>query len=85
MLLEGPQLPKNIVSKVSLNDTKLRMISDELKKKFTVRVGVLGSDNARTEDNETNASIGASHEFGTMDGKIPERSFLRFPLQEKLP
>lgn len=34
-------------------------------------------------ENVTNASIGAAHEFGT--SKLPQRSFLRVPIADKLP
>ena len=45
------------------------------------RIGILGGKNYRS-DQATNAEIGAAHEFGT--SKIPQRSFLRFPLSENL-
>lgn len=55
------------------------------------RIGVLGSNAARTSDDEksapTNAEIGAAHEYGAVlpnGGKLPERSFLRMPLIEHL-
>ncbi len=41
------------------------------------RVGILGNHNARN-DGETNATIGARHEFGT--SSLPTRSFLRLPI-----
>lgn len=47
-----------------------------------VRIGVLGSNNARTGGSSTNAQVGAAHEFGTTT--IPQRSFLRVPLAENL-
>lgn len=50
----------------------------------TVRVGIIGgTKNTRSEaEGQTNAEVGASHEFGT--DKLPRRSFLRMPLTEKL-
>lgn len=47
-----------------------------------VKVGILGDKNARSGDDtgETNASIGAKHEFG--DDGLPIRSFLRAPIAE---
>lgn len=47
-----------------------------------VRVGILGDKNARSGKSHSNATVGAAHEFGTT--KIPQRSFLRIPLTEKL-
>lgn len=46
------------------------------------RVGILGSKNARAGKSNSNATIGAAHEFGT--SKIPQRSFLRVPLNDHL-
>ncbi len=46
-----------------------------------VKVGLLGdSSNARDDGQLTNVEIGGVHEFGTEDGKIPERSFMRSTL-----
>lgn len=48
----------------------------------SIRVGILGSTNNRTDGEQTNAEIGFVNEFGKMSGfpKIPERSFIRMPL-----
>lgn len=46
-----------------------------------IRVGILGSKDARA-DSQSNATIGAAHEFGTTT--IPQRSFLRVPLIDHL-
>lgn len=58
---------------------------DELKK-YRVRVGILGSKatEVHSESDKTNVFIGMIHEFGSIDGRIPERSFLRMPVQKKL-
>ncbi|NCX93984.1 MAG: hypothetical protein EBX40_04845 [Gammaproteobacteria bacterium] len=48
-------------------------ISSELKKNYTVKIGVLS--NEKREDGFGAAELAAVHEFGT--DKIPERSFLR--------
>lgn len=56
----------------------------------TVAVGVLGQKNQRAGATETNANIGMKHEFGEVveiNGrpvKLPERSWLRMPITEKL-
>lgn len=48
-----------------------------------VRVGVPSSKAARTDDSDlNNAQIAAVNEFGSTDGRIPERSFLRSALVE---
>jgi hypothetical protein len=68
-------------------DTK---VLDGLKAIFgnlpSIKVGVLGAK-ANRADKENNAYIGLIHEFGRIKGtpKIPKRSFLRMPLNEKLP
>lgn len=64
-------------------DTK---IMDDLTKilkrdKTDVKVGIIGK-NGRRESTQTNAQIGAKHEFGSE--KLPIRSFLRMPLTEYL-
>lgn len=45
------------------------------------RIGVLGNGNQRKDEN-SNAEIGAKHEFG--DDKLPIRSWLRMPLIDKM-
>jgi len=47
-----------------------------------VRIGILGGKNSRRGSQQTNAEIGARHEFGS-DG-MPIRSFLRMPLNDHL-
>jgi hypothetical protein len=43
-----------------------------------VAVGVLGKNAPRQEGGEfNNAAVAAVHEFGSEDGRIPERSFIR--------
>ena len=55
----------------------------------TVLVGVLGSKEQRTpKEGEkhvpTNSEVGAVHEFGAPTKNIPERSFLKMPIEENL-
>lgn len=51
--------------------------------KYQVRVGVPAEKSARNDGSElNNAQIAAVNEFGSRDGKIPERSFLRAGLIE---
>lgn len=47
-----------------------------------VKVGILASTNQRAQDTQTNAQIGFTNEFGKFTGypKIPQRSFIRMPL-----
>lgn len=47
----------------------------------SIKVGILGDKNARRDQN-SNATIGAKHEFG-LDG-MPIRSFLRIPIADNL-
>ncbi len=48
------------------------------------RVGILGDSNARNskDGSNSNATVGAAHEFGTSE--LPIRSFLRVPISEHL-
>lgn len=48
----------------------------------SIKVGILGDKNAREGASNSNATVGAVHEFGTTTH--PMRSFLRMPLTEKL-
>lgn len=48
------------------------------------RVGILGSSAVRAGDGEvSNYDLALIHIFGTLDGKIPPRDFLRFPIEYK--
>lgn len=66
------------------NDKPLRDLIKAFSGKMPeTRVGVLGSKTTRSKGgNQTNAEIGAKHEFGE-DG-MPVRSFLRVPLIDRL-
>lgn len=49
-----------------------------------VKVGVVGdgAGQSHADSGLTNAELAAVHEFGTIDGHIPERSFLRSTIDE---
>ena len=63
--------------------TKLRQIRERLMKNSGVLVG-LPAGTGSYEDGAPIAVIGAVHEFGSADGAIPERSFLRVPLRQNV-
>lgn len=68
---------------VTLKVDGLDKLLKALKSKPPVaRVGILGSKNARSGKENSNATVGAAHEFGT--SKLPMRSFLRVPLTDNL-
>ena len=50
----------------------------------TARIGILTGKASEDHDGSTNAEIGAAHEFGAPARGLPQRSFLRVPLAEKL-
>jgi phage gpG-like protein len=62
---------------------QLDKILSALKKKYTVKLGVLGGNNSR-QDTTTNAEIGITHEFGKATKNIPRRSFLLMPCHSQL-
>lgn len=65
---------------VSINVKGLEDLAKALGRKSPVgRVGVLKGSNARP-DGESNATIGAAHEFGSPSHGLPARSFLRVPI-----
>lgn len=75
------------MSDVTLNVTGLDKLLRALRSKPPVsRVGVLGSDSARKGKGHqpTNAEIGAAHEYGAPARGLPQRSFLRVPIAERL-
>lgn len=73
---------KNGDSIVKGDFSALDKIIKELDAGYFVDVGILG--NEVSEDGEiTIAGIGAVHEFGRLDGSIPERSFIRMPIEKK--
>lgn len=66
----------------TLNTKVLESLIKALKENnYVTRVGILGGKDARTGASNSNATIGAAHEFGTT--KIPRRSFLRMPLENQ--
>ncbi len=68
---------------VTVNTKGLQDLQSVLiKNKKSIRVGILGSSNNRT-DGLSNATIGAIQEFGSEGNKIPARSFLRMPIMDK--
>lgn len=69
-------------SKITINLKPLKELQKELDKDYITKVGVLGSKNNRKGQN-TNAMIGAVHEFGSFTKNIPRRSWLKMPLLEK--
>lgn len=75
----------NITMKQNLADFKT--FQDKLKDfdNYVIKVGILqGKAQALHKGTkETNVDIGAKHEFGSISEKIPQRSFLRMPLDFK--
>jgi phage gpG-like protein len=65
------------------NMEPLHKFVKEINSKKRVRVGIFGDKNGRQKGADTNASLGAIHEFGSISGGIPARSFLRMPIHMK--
>lgn len=61
--------------------TKLRQIRERLQKNSGVLIG-LPAGTGSYEDGAPIAVIAAVQEFGSADGRVPERSFLRVPLRQ---
>lgn len=71
-------------TKLSMNLEGLESLARTLGNDLVARVGVLGGNNARNAgDGLGNADIGLIHIFGTLDGRIPPRDFLKLPLEAK--
>lgn len=74
-------------SSMKFSNKNLDEIIKALRKKIILRVGIMGSDAQKEHKDSdlTNAQLGAIHEQPDNDGKkMPKRSFLLEPLQEKL-
>jgi len=73
-------MPANVT--IQSNFKKLEQLNKNAKVKMIAKIGILGDDANRTDDETqlTNAEIGLVHEFGSKDGDIPRRSFLEDPL-----
>lgn len=57
---------------------------DKLKKKPYAKIGLLANLGKHDNSDLTVVQIGAIHEFGSEDGKTPERSYLRSTHDEKI-
>lgn len=74
-------------STVTGDFSKLEKIIENLGKKFYTDIGILGAAGYTEGGGITLAGVGAVHEFGTdragrnRDTVIPERSFIRMPLE----
>ena len=65
--------------------SRLDALVKGLSKNLYVDIGVLSGEGRASagEGDITIAGIGAVHEFGSLDKKIPQRSFIAMPLQAK--
>ena len=78
---------KNNGGEVQGNFTQLEKLIENLEGSHYVDIGILGEKNQSAEGGLTLAGVGAVHEFGTdiagrgNNTKIPERSFIRMPLE----
>lgn len=71
-------------TKVTFDMSGLKDLVEAMGSEYVTRVGVLGSSGSRQEGGEFgNAEIGVIHEFGSQTKNIPQRSFLRMPLEMK--
>jgi hypothetical protein len=71
--------------KIDYNIEGLERIRKNLEEsKLTAKLGIFGDKNKRDDKTgQTNADIGAAHEFGVLTKKLPRRSFLLDPLTIK--
>jgi len=71
-------------TKITMNLDGLHSMVEQLGKTYVTKVGILGSTNARDDDDDMgNADIGIIHELGSLSANIEARSFLRMPLDLK--
>ena len=71
----------------------MKKLVEAITKEYQIRVGLLsgagGAEAIQDHDGNTNsefdyAGLGALMEYGSKDGKIPSRSFLQMPLEQKM-
>lgn len=73
--------------KTEVNNKNLANLLKAMKQnKVVSKIGILGSHNARSgKGSNSNATVGAAHEFGAPARNLPMRSFLRMPITTKFP
>lgn len=77
-------MAKKIRVEVNTKDLKKAIKAIVGVNNLAVKVGILSKKNARTGAvDQSNASIGMIHEFGSYSRNIPERSFIKMPLTVK--
>lgn len=79
-------MASRVKSKLSVDNKGLGQFAKNLSQPYYAKIGVLASGKANEVHNgttATNAEIGVWNEFGT--DKIPPRSWLRMPIEFKMP
>lgn len=67
---------------------QLNNLVKAMSQKAVVRIGIMGAKNSKHTSDDgkggmlTNAEIGAIHEFGSLSGHLPARSWLRMPIHK---
>ena len=69
-------------SQISGDFSQLENLISELDAGYYVDIGILG-DGEVTPEGDSLAEIGAKHEFGSIADKLPQRSFIKMPLEAK--
>lgn len=70
-----------MASPVTTETQNLDRLIRSLAKTPVIRVGILGDKDSRSGAADSNATVGAAHEFGT--SRMPRRSFLLEPLKDQ--
>lgn len=72
---------------IKLNLNELAELKKNMETDYQVEIGLIGEKGSSNhpDTQSTNAHIGAVHEFGLPSSNIPQRSFLRMPLETKMP
>jgi len=70
-------------TKIKVIDRGWKRIHEELKNiPYEVAVGIQGAGASIDRDGITNVQLGSIHEFGSENGVIPQRSFIRSTVSE---
>lgn len=78
-------MAKNVKVKTKFNMSGLSKFTKAVKEKYIIKVGIIGNQAAEEHEASgmSNASLGLIHEFGSKNKNIPQRSFLRMPIESK--
>lgn len=80
-VLKELQMPSSV--RITGQVDGLERILKNVSTNLVAKIGIFGGGNQRDDGSQTNAQIGAKHEFGSFSENLPRRSFLKDPITLK--